>query len=505
MTSVYVDWSCGVMEMGLGLTGNEWAWDGAFISGEWDDWEEGHLDGALHMGISEDPEAFGGRVLLANQVAVWNQVLSLEPEATRKWLSIWLGRFCRMLRKKDLMAATAEDVESFLRRAAAGNAADWQMMQCERAVQLAMQDFVKAPWAREWPDFSEAVRQGIARRRRIEEAAGERFGGRSDEGEISVKYAGFLAELRISLRRGHYATRTERTYLDWTKRFLIFWRPLGREEITAERVGIFLEYLAVVRKVSANTQNQALNALVYLFREVLQRDLGEIGAVERAAERRRLPVVLTRSETSALFEEMSEPYALMTRLMYGTGLRLMECVRLRVKDVDFEALQVVVRSGKGDKDRMTTLPMSLVESLRAHLAAVKELHDGDLKRGHGSVHMPEALRRKWPTAEKEWLWQYVFPASRVAVDPESGLVRRHHLHENSLQKAVNEAARLAEIPKRVSCHALRHSFATHLLEAGYDIRTVQELLGHSDVSTTMIYTHVLNRPGLAVRSPLDAG
>ena len=479
------------------------AWEGELISGEWDDWNEigdGLADGAA--GVFEGEGVFGGRVLDAERVAAWNRVLGREPEAARKWLSIWLGRFCRML-KRDLALAAVEDVVAFLRGAAAGNLADWQVAQAERAVRLAMQELVGADWAREWPDFSEAVKAGVARRRRIEVAVSERFGGRSDEGELAARYLSFLAEMRVALRRAHYATRTERTYLDWTKRYLIFWRPLGREEITAESVGMFLEFLAVVRKVSANTQNQALNALVYVFREVLQRDLGEIGAVERAAERRRLPVVLTKAEAAALFAEMGEPYALMARLMYGTGLRLMEGVRLRVKDVDFEALQVVVRSGKGDKDRVTTLPVSLVEDLRAHLSRVKATHEADLKLGHGAVHLPEALRRKWPTAEREWLWQYVFPAPRATVDRETGVVRRHHVHENSLQKAVKEGAAKAEIAKRVSCHALRHSFATHLLEAGYDIRTVQELLGHSDVSTTMIYTHVLNRPGLAVRSPLD--
>jgi integron integrase len=266
----------------------------------------------------------------------------------------------------------------------------------------------------------------------------------------------------------------------------------------------YLTFLANVRKVSANTQNQALNALVFVFREVLDRGSVELEGVARAPEKRRLPVVLSKSEVKKLVAAMDEPYRLMSELMYGTGLRLMECVRLRVKDVDFEALQVVVRSGKGDKDRITTLPVSLVEKLRAHLAEVRKVHERDLSNGVGATYLPEALARKWPNAAKEWKWQYVFPATKFSEDPETGAVRRHHVHENSLQKAVMKASQEAGIHKRVSCHTLRHSFATHLLEAGYDIRTVQELLGHSDVSTTMIYTHVLNRPGLAVRSPLDS-
>jgi integron integrase len=332
----------------------------------------------------------------------------------------------------------------------------------------------------------------------------QKYGRNADIGVPDKRFDGFLEEVRQTLRRLHYAARTEETYMDWIRRFLVFGQPRSRDELTSELVREYLTFLANVRKVSANTQNQALNALVFVFREVLARGSVELEGVTRAPEKRRLPVVLSKSEVKKLVTAMDEPYRLMSELMYGTGMRLMECARLRVKDVDFEALQVVVRSGKGDKDRITTLPVSLVEKLRAHLAEARKVHERDLSNGVGATFLPEALARKWPNAAKEWKWQYVFPASKFSEDPETGAVRRHHVHENSLQKAVMKASQDAGIHKRVSCHTLRHSFATHLLEAGYDIRTVQELLGHSDVSTTMIYTHVLNRPGLAVRSPLDS-
>ncbi|MGQ0602685.1 MAG: integron integrase, partial [Anaerolineales bacterium] len=254
---------------------------------------------------------------------------------------------------------------------------------------------------------------------------------------------------------------------------------------------------------AASTQNQALNALVFLYRQVLHQDLdGRIEPV-RAKRPERLPVVLTRDETHRLLDQLSGDYHLSAQLLYGSGLRLLECLRLRIKDIDFEQRAIVVRDGKGMKDRVTMLPDSLVAPLRTHLLRVKQLHAEDLTRGGGAVYLPFALERKYPNANREWAWQFVFPADRPSSDPRSGAVRRHHLHETSLQKAVREAAQRAGFAKPVTCHTLRHSFATHLLEAGYDIRTVQELLGHKDVKTTMIYTHVLNRGGLAVRSPLD--
>lgn len=326
--------------------------------------------------------------------------------------------------------------------------------------------------------------------------------GRTDRGAVSERFRGFLGEVATACRRLSYSARTEETYLDWARRFLVFSNPRSRGDLDAGTLGDYLNFLATERNVSAGTQNQALNAMVFVFREVLKREVGELAGIRRATARRRLPVVLSRSEVRRLLAEIGPGYRLMAELMYGTGLRLMECVRLRVKDVDFELTQIVVRNGKGDKDRITMLPASLVENLVAHLDAVRAQHARDLANGLGAVWLPEALARKWPAAPREWKWQYVFPSSRIAL-VDDGERRRHHVHENALQKAIKTAATEAGLTKRVTCHALRHSFATHLLEAGYDIRTVQELLGHSDVSTTMIYTHVLNRPGMAVRSPLD--
>jgi len=273
---------------------------------------------------------------------------------------------------------------------------------------------------------------------------------------------------------------------------------MGSAEIEA-----FLTHLAVDQNVAASTQNQALSALLFLYRDVLRKDLDFPVDSIRAKRPKRLPTVLTKEEVLRVIGGLSGTYLLMAKLLYGSGLRLMECVRLRVKDVDFAQRQIVVRDGKGMEDRVTMLPDSVVTPLQENLQRVKRLHEEDLAKGYGSVYLPFALERKYPNANREWIWQYVFPSNRLSKDPRTGSVRRHHIGESSLQKAVREAVRVAGINKRVSCHTFRHSFATHLLESGYDIRTVQELLGHKDVKTTMIYTHVLNRGGLAVRSPLD--
>ena len=320
---------------------------------------------------------------------------------------------------------------------------------------------------------------------------------------LGLSLTRLLEALRLAIRARHYSIRTEEAYTDWARRFILFHSLHPPDSLGVPEINAFLTYLAVDEQVSAATQNQALNAIVFLFREVLRLELDGPIAPVRAKRPQRLPVVLTRAEVRAILDRLAGSHQLMARLLYGSGLRLMECLRLRVKDLDFAQRQIVVRDGKGMKDRVTMLPDSLMGPLRAHLEGVQALHRQDLAAGAAGVYLPYALERKYPSANREWGWQYVFPADKPSIDPRSGLCRRHHAHESGLQKAVRAAAREAGVAKRVSCHAFRHSFATHLLESGYDIRTVQELLGHSDVKTTMIYTHVLNRGGLAVRSPLD--
>lgn len=320
---------------------------------------------------------------------------------------------------------------------------------------------------------------------------------------------GLLARVVLEARRRRLALATERAYRDWVRRYVLFHGRRHPRELGAADVAAFLSHLATERKVAASTQNQALAALLFLYRDVLAIDLGELPEATRARRPKRLPTVLSRSEARRLLEAMRQsgrealvPW-LVASLLYGGGLRLKEALRLRVQDLDFDRHELTVRSGKGDRDRRTMLPATLVEPLRAYLVRVRKLHMADLAAGRGDVALPTALERKLPGAAKEWVWQWVFPAPKFSTDPYSRAPRRHHLHPDRLQRAVRAAARAAAISKRVTCHTLRHSFATHLLEAGYDIRTVQELLGHRQVTTTMVYTHVLNKGGLGVRSPLD--
>jgi integron integrase len=319
---------------------------------------------------------------------------------------------------------------------------------------------------------------------------------------MASEHPRLLDQAREALRRLHYSLRTEESYIGWMRRYILFHQKRHPAEMGVAEVEAFLTDLAVEQQVAASTQNQALSALQFLYAEVIRRPLDDVHAV-RAKQPQRLPTVMTRAEARGVIDALSGTYQLMAKLLYGSGLRLMECVRLRVKDVDFPQRQLVVRSGKGNKDRVTPLPDSLVVPIREHLRRVRLTHAQDLRDGYGEVYLPYALERKYPSANREWIWQYVFPSEGRSLDPRSGATRRHHLDESGLQKAVRRAAQLAQVPKHVTCHTFRHSFATHLLEAGYDIRTVQELLGHSDVRTTMIYTHVLNRGGRGVRSPLD--
>jgi len=313
-----------------------------------------------------------------------------------------------------------------------------------------------------------------------------------------------LDRARRIMRRKHYAYRTEQRYLAWIRRFILFHNKrhpahMGRLEIES-----FLTHLAVKENVAAATQNQALNALLFLYRTVLDRPIEFPLDSLRARRPKRVPTVLSKEEVARLLPCLPEPYRLIGKLLYGSGLRVSEAVRLRVKDLDFQQHHLAVRDGKGSHDRVTLLPDAIIPQLKEQLERARAIHRADLRLGLGAVHLPYALARKYPNAEREWVWQYVFPSPTLSLDPRQAVTRRHHLSASAVQKAVRSAARLCRLEKRVTCHTLRHSFATHLLEAGYDIRTVQDLLGHKDVKTTMIYTHVLQRGPLAVRSPLDS-
>jgi len=310
-------------------------------------------------------------------------------------------------------------------------------------------------------------------------------------------------QVRNLIRLKHYSIRTEKSYLSWIHRYIIFHKSKDPAEMGSAEIETFLSYLAVNLKVSASTQNQAFNALLFLYRDVLKKSLDESINAIRAKKPQHLPTVMTRDETMRVIGAVPPEHQLMVKLIYGGGLRLMECLRLRVKDIDFGNNHILVRDAKGMKDRITVLPDNLKIPLSEHLERVKLLHSDDVAKGNGHVYLPHALERKYPNASAEWGWQYVFPARNQSIDPRSGAIRRHHISEHSLQRAVREAARITGITKVVTVHTFRHCFATHLLEANYDIRTVQELLGHKDVSTTMIYTHVLNKPGISVKSPLD--
>jgi len=413
----------------------------------------------------------------------------------------WAKDFANFLPEKPLTDRSRKDIEAFLADLGKRRGiADWQVRQAEHALKILYEIFLPG-YAPEKhtavaPAGKDPVQEAIAKT--------DGFRDRVIPGEVERQFPELIEAVKTEVRTRHYSYRTETTYLDWVRRFIAFYdyvNPAGLDAPTA--VKTYLDYLAVEREVTASTQNQALNALVFFYGQVLRKPLGEMGEFARAKRPRRLPEVMTRDEVQTLLSKMNGITGLMAGLMYGSGLRLMECVRLRVKDIDFAQHQIMVRDGKGQKDRVTMLPERFATPLQEHLARVKVIYEQDLAQGTAGVYIWSALERKYPNAGKEWIWQYVFPAKTLSVDPRSGKVRRHHINETLVQKAVKEAAAEATINKKVSCHTLRHSFATHLLEARYDIRTVQELLGHANVVTTMIYTHVLNRPGLSVKSPAD--
>jgi len=312
-----------------------------------------------------------------------------------------------------------------------------------------------------------------------------------------------LDQLREALRARHYSRRTEQTYCQWVKRYIYFHNIRHPAEMAEPEINAFLTHLAVKAKVSASTQNQALSALLFLYRHVIGREVGDLGEVIRARKPKRLPVVMTSGEVKDVLSYLTGDKWLAASLMYGAGLRLMECLRLRVQGIDFSRNEITVRDGKGSNDRITMLPESLKSPLNYHLRKVKAIHKNDLDAGWGRVLMPNALDRKYPNASADWRWQWVFPQENRWKNKETGKEGRHHMDESLVRKAVRDAVAKAGLTKRATCHTFRHSFATHLLEGGYDIRTVQELLGHKDVKTTMIYTHVLNRGPAGVRSPVD--
>jgi integron integrase len=313
-----------------------------------------------------------------------------------------------------------------------------------------------------------------------------------------------IEQLRQTLRSKHYSRRTEQSYCGWVKRFLRFHRMRHPGQMGEAEVNAFLSHLALRKKVSASTQNQALGAILFLFKRVLGKEVGNMGDVIRARRPKHLPVVMTRDEVASVLDHLEGQVWLMCSLMYGAGLRLTECLELRVQDIDFGANQIVVRSGKGFKDRVTVLPQTVKSGLIDHLRKVRGVHERDLRDGYGRARLPYALAKKYPRADREWRWQFVFPQRHRWVNRQTGEQGRHHVDESIVQKVLKAAVAQTDLTKRVSCHVLRHSFATHLLEDGYDIRTVQELLGHKDVRTTMVYTHVLNRGGKGVRSPMDS-
>jgi integron integrase len=417
------------------------------------------------------------------------------PEKRRRYCVQWVEQYERFLDGRSLKECSQEEADSFIRHLRGRNLEEWQVVQAAKSLRLLYLRVLGENWARAW----EVPVEGGASspRSALVERPVSRRGGR-DEKDI-------LRRLHKALLLRQYSYRTVEAYVSWARKYFLFHRGGCAVPLSPEGVKAFLEHLALVRKVAVATQKQALNALDFLCGEVLGFELGDLGDFARARRPKNLPVVLSRQEVKDVLASLDGTPALVAGLLYGSGLRLMEAMRLRVKDVDFDLCQIQVRDGKGKKDRVTVLPERSRDPLKAHLIGVKDVHQADLARNYDGASFWPSLAGKYPYAPRQWIWQHLFPASRLSVDRQTSRSVRHHLHESAIQRAVKAAASKAGIDKRVTCHTLRHSFATHLIGGGYDIRTVQELLGHSDVSTTMIYTHVMNRPGLAVKSPADLG
>ncbi len=396
---------------------------------------------------------------------------------------------------------------------------DWQFRQILLAIKILFTEMVNVDWSATyaWDVWDKKASDLKSSHKSTKDFSPDELqqlkaslSGKSDSSKglfkkIFMRYPHYIEGLVKSIRLQHYSIRTEEAYLGWFMRFLSFHDMKDPNELFEKDIEAYLEYLVFKRKVSSSTQSQALNALVYFYKSVLGRELSDALEFTRSKKPKRLPVVLSSNEVNKIFSLMGHEsvHSLMTNLLYGCGLRLMECLRLRILDVDFDYQQILIREAKGKKDRVVPMPKKVAERLHKQIEKVMTLHKSDVEQGYGDVFIPEALLRKYPSYEKDVKWQYVFPATVISKDPRSTAMRRHHLHESVLQKYIKRMASKAGILKRVTSHVFRHSFATHLLENGYDIRTVQELLGHADVSTTMIYTHVLNKPGVTVTSPLD--
>ena len=406
---------------------------------------------------------------------------SLVPEKNVSFYAHWVIKFLSFSNRNQDLGPDLR-VRNFLNQLKSQkNISDWQIKQADDALRLYIHHFL---------DGETSILSPNVPRKRL-----------TDVSKI-------LGEMRQALRIKHYSYRTERSYMEWSERFIHYLSNVRKKDVRAggldsADVRDFLSYLALKRRVSASTQNQAFNALLFLFRDILKTELGDLSKTVRAKRGQRLPVILTPEEVREMFEHVKGLNLLMLQLLYGSGLRLMEVARLRVKDIDFGSNLIFVRASKGDKDRTTILPQRVKDGLKVQLDEVKKLHDKDLAAGHGEVYLPDALERKYPHAAKEWGWQYVFPSSRLSVDPRSGKVRRHHISEKTIQNAVKEAVKKAGIVKHASVHTLRHSFATHLLMNGVNIREIQNLLGHKHLETTMIYTHVLRHMVTVPISPLD--
>jgi len=445
---------------------------------------------------------------------------NVPPKSTR-WYVRRVEDYLRVHSDLSLHQHSPSHVDNYLQALGRNSRLqDWQFKQAVDALRIFFVDLLDIQWAATfpwtfWVESSKSLPDNHATVARDYLPVGTKDKIKDDSNKSVTENSGLTARvstlfpkhfenLITRVRTKQFSIRTEQAYVHWLARYIAYHDMKDPANLDGQSVNAYLEHLVVKRNVSASTQSQALCALVFFYRQVLEIDLGDFSNFSHSKKPRRLPVVLSPSEVAGLFSKIEHPTnQLMANLLYGCGLRLLECIRLRVFDIDFNYQQIIIRNAKGNKDRVVPLPKRLVGALRDQINYVKKLKEQDLAKGYGEVYLPNALSRKYPNAAKEIGWAYLFPASKLSVDPRSNKTRRHHINETVLQKQIKKSAKEAGLYKRVSCHSLRHSFATHLLESGYDIRTVQELLGHADVSTTMIYTHVLNRPGVSVLSPLD--